>query len=133
MSLSGSIRLWSQLIYFRLRHGSPRRYPDQWDSYWRSVHRTGRGGEVLWDNVPERASAEDLKRFMPYMDPALPLLDLGCGNGRQSRFLCRHFPRVVGADVSPAALELARREAAEEGLEIEYRRLNAASPGAAAA
>lgn len=133
MSLSGSIRLWSQLIYFRLRHGSPRRYPDQWDSYWRSVHLTGRGGEVLWDNVPERASAEDLKRFGPYMDPALPLLDLGCGNGRQARFLCRHFPRVVGADVSPAALALARRETEAEGFEIGYRLLDATRPDQAAA
>ncbi len=131
--MSGSIRLWSQLIYFRLRHGSPRRYPAQWDSYWRSVHETGRGGEVLWDNVPERASAEDLKRFAPYLDRRLPLLDLGCGNGRQARFLSRHFPRVVGVDVAPAAIELARRETAAEGLAIDYRVLDATRPAEAAA
>ncbi len=136
MGVSGSIRLWSQLIYFRLRHGSPRRYPDQWDSYWRSVRATGRGGEVLWDNVPERASAEDLKRFASHMDRALPLLDLGCGNGRQARFLARHFPRVIGADVAPAAIALARRETREqapEGAAIDYRVLNATRPDQAAA
>jgi SAM-dependent methyltransferase len=135
MGLSGSIRLWSQLIYFRLRHGSPRRYPDQWESYWRSVHATGRGGEVLWDNVPERASAEDLRRFAPHLDPALPLLDLGCGNGRQARFLARRFSRVIGADVAPAAIALARREARElaEVIAVDYRVLDATRPEQAAA
>lgn len=125
MDLPGSIRLWAHLLYFRLRHGSPRRYPHQWDSYWRSVQATGRGGEVLWDNVPERASAEDLQRFAVHLDSTLPLVDLGCGNGRQSRFLARHFPRVIGVDVAPAAVALARREAAAEGLAIDYRVLDA--------
>jgi len=133
MGLPASIRFWSQLLYFRARHGSPRRYPQHWESFWRTVGKTGRGGEVLWDNVPERASAEDLKRFGHYMDRSLPLLDFGCGNGRQSRFLARHFPRVMGVDVSPSAIELARREAAAEDLAIDYRVLDATHPEQAAA
>jgi SAM-dependent methyltransferase len=47
------------------------------------------------------------------MDPDLPLLDLGCGNGRQSRFLARHFPLVIGADISASAIRLARTETPE--------------------
>jgi SAM-dependent methyltransferase len=36
------------------------------------------------------------------------LIDLGCGNGTQTRFLARHLPQVIGVDVSPAAIQLAR-------------------------
>lgn len=133
MDLPSELRLWTHLLYFRARQGSPRRYPQQWESYWRSVQATGRGGEVLWDNVPERASAEDLQRFAVHLDSALPLVDLGCGNGRQSRFLARHFARVIGVDVAPAAVALARREAAAERLAIDYRVLDATRPDEARA
>ena len=42
------------------------------------------------------------------------VLDIGCGNGRQTRFLARHFQKVVGVDISAAAVELARRETTRE-------------------
>src|SRR5688572_30905432 len=43
-------------------------------------------------------------------DLSVPIVDLGCGNGRQSRYLARYFDQVIGADVSPSAIELARQE-----------------------
>lgn len=132
MGFVDSLRFFSSVLFFRLKSGSPRNYFGQWDSYWKTIRNTGRGGEVLWDNVPERASAEDLRRFKSHMDPSLPILDLGCGNGRQSRFLARHFKKVVGVDVSPAAVELAKAETHEEQ-NVVYRVLNAAHPDEARA
>jgi ubiquinone/menaquinone biosynthesis C-methylase UbiE len=58
------------------------------------------------------------------MDPSLPLIDIGCGNGRQTRFLAQHFRRVIGVDVSPAAIELACRECTAQA-NAEFRVFNA--------
>lgn len=127
MEAAGSIRLFANLLFMRLRNGSPRRYSRIWEKFWSGIDLTGREGQVLWDSEPERASAEDLVRFRTHMDENLPLLDLGCGNGRQTRHLARSFSRLVGVDVSPAALELARQETpADSG--IDYRLLDGTRP-----
>jgi SAM-dependent methyltransferase len=127
MEAVGSIRLFANLLLMRLRNGSPRRYSQHWEKFWSSIDLTGKEGQVLWDSEPERASAEDLERFRSQVDESLPLLDLGCGNGRQTRFLARSFSRLVGVDVSAAALDLARQETpAEAG--IDYRVLDATRP-----
>src|SRR6202049_3767790 len=129
------VELYPPLRRSRLGGGRPREYLRQWDSYCQAICKTGAGGEVLWDNVPEKASAQDLVRFAAHMDPDLPLVDVGCGNGRQARYLAGHFRRVIGLEVSPAAVELARRETRgtpEEGRRS-YRVWNAASPGEAEA
>jgi SAM-dependent methyltransferase len=136
MKIADSLRLYSSLLLFRLQGGSPRQYRQQWDSYWRSIRKTGADGEVLWDNLPEKASAEDLVRFQRHLTASdLPLLDLGCGNGRQTRFLARHFERVVGVDVAPAAVALARRETLGTMVEsrVSFALFDGANPGEAEA
>jgi len=45
-----------------------------------------------------------------------PILELGCGTGRALLPLARDGHRVVGVDVSPAMLEIARRKVEAEGL-----------------
>jgi SAM-dependent methyltransferase len=132
MGLQESLRLYTQLALIRWKAGSPRDYRRTWDSFWSSVQRTGEGGQVLWDSLPEQAAASDLLRFKAHLDDSLPLLDLGCGNGRQTRHLARSFRRVIGVDVSPAAVELARRETGAEG-NTEYRVLDATLPAEARA
>jgi len=103
---------------------------DSWEGYWNSIRKSGMKAQVFWDSVPERAAQEDLERFMNYFDPNLPLLDLGCGNGRQSRFLAAHFRKVVGADVSPSAIQLAI-STTPAGSNIEYRVFDAVDEAAA--
>ncbi|MBD0347943.1 MAG: class I SAM-dependent methyltransferase [Thermoleophilia bacterium] len=44
------------------------------------------------------------------------LCELGCGSGWLSRLFARHGVRAVGYDISPAMIEIAREEAAREGL-----------------
>jgi len=48
------------------------------------------------------------------------VLDLACGSGRHSLELRRRGFEVVGADISPELLEIARRDATEQGLEAEF-------------
>jgi SAM-dependent methyltransferase len=93
---------------------------NDWETYWKDIEKTGIGGQVFWDTDAEVASMEDFSRFREYMDPNLPILDLGCGNGRQTRFLAEHFEIVIGADVSPSAIELAISETTNKE-NIEYR------------
>lgn len=103
-----------------------------WEDYWKSIQKTGLEGQVFWDTDAENASSEDLERFRSYMDRDLPILDLGCGNGRQTRFLAQYFSRAIGVDVSPSAIRLAISETdAEEN--VVYRVLDAANPEGAQA
>ena len=58
------------------------------------------------------------------------MVDLGCGDGRQTRFLGRHFATVCGADISPAAIGRAR--AAHNPANVRFRVLDARDPDQAA-
>ncbi|MFI6288948.1 class I SAM-dependent methyltransferase [Streptomyces sp. NPDC051018] len=97
------------------------RYREAWEGFWNEA--TGEPGEVFWDAEPALTAGPHLAIYEPYVDaPALPLLDLGCGNGTQTRFLADRFPRVVGVDLSSAAIKLAERR---EKHESELRRTRA--------
>lgn len=85
---------------------SANRYTRSWESFWSTS--TGAPGEIFWDADPAHAAQEDLALFQSHMDPKLTMIDLGCGNGTQTRFLANHFPRVMGTEISPAAVEIAR-------------------------
>ncbi|MFC9286231.1 class I SAM-dependent methyltransferase [Streptomyces sp. NPDC057052] len=99
------------------------RYRAAWEGFWREA--PDGAGAVFWDADPAVTAARHLAFFEPRMlDPGLPLVDLGCGNGTQTRFLADRFPRVVGADLSAAALDHARR--ADPAGQAAYRLLDAA-------
>jgi 2-polyprenyl-6-hydroxyphenyl methylase/3-demethylubiquinone-9 3-methyltransferase len=51
----------------------------------------------------------------------LRFLDIGCGGGILSEPLARLGASVVGADPSVPNIEVARRHAAEQGVEVDYR------------
>ena len=52
---------------------------------------------------------------------ALRILDIGCGGGLLSEPLARLGASVLGADPSASNIDVARRHAAEAGLDIDYR------------
>ncbi|MET7766731.1 class I SAM-dependent methyltransferase [Streptomyces sp. NPDC005355] len=96
------------------------RYRQAWESYWRNTSDTP--GEAIWDADPSLTAAPHLELLTPHMDPSLPIVDLGCGNGTQTRYLASRFERALGVDLSSAAVEHARR-ADTEGA-AEFRQLN---------
>ena len=48
------------------------------------------------------------------------LVELGCGSGWMTRFAARHGVRAEGYDISPEMIEIARAEAAAEGLHVTF-------------
>ncbi|MBL3666313.1 class I SAM-dependent methyltransferase [Streptomyces sp. M2CJ-2] len=102
------------------------RYREAWEGFWREA--PDEQGAVFWDAEPTLTVARHLALFEPHLsDPGLPLVDLGCGNGTQTRFLAERFPCVLGADLSAAALEHAC--AADPVGRAGYRQLDAAEKG----
>lgn len=51
---------------------------------------------------------------------AQSVLDAACGSGGHALWLAQQGYRVAGADVSPTMIELARRKAAETGLDVPF-------------
>lgn len=94
---------------------------------------------VLSDQIPEdwyadafdAASAEmawtdrtgpEVDRVVKILQPRGDerVLDLACGSGRHSLELRRRGFEVVGADISGDLIEIARRDAGEAGLDVEF-------------
>ena len=48
------------------------------------------------------------------------LVELGCGSGWMTRFAARHGVHAEGYDISPEMIEIARAQAAVEGLEVTF-------------
>ncbi|MEV1019386.1 class I SAM-dependent methyltransferase [Streptomyces sp. NPDC050264] len=98
------------------------RYKEAWESFWEDA--SDEPGSVFWDAEPALTAGRHLAFFAPELAAAgLPVVDLGCGNGTQTRFLADHYPKVVGADLSAAALDRARR--ADPAEQADYRQLDA--------
>lgn len=100
------------------------RYLASWEKFWSTT--TGAPGEIFWDADPAHASQEDLALFKDSVDPHLPLMDVGCGNGTQTRFLGGHFARVIGTEIAPAAVNLAGKT--NGAANISYRLLDVLNP-----
>lgn len=99
------------------------RYRDAWEGFWQEA--PDEQGAVFWDAEPALTVGVHLPLFEPHLAaPGLPFVDLGCGNGTQTRFLADRYPHVVGADLSAAALDHARRT--DRAGQAAYRLLDAA-------
>ncbi|GGN30001.1 class I SAM-dependent methyltransferase [Streptomyces fuscichromogenes] len=106
------------------------RYRHAWEGFWQEA--PDEPGAVFWDAEPDVTAAVHVALFEPHVaDPGLPLVDLGCGNGTQTRYLAQRFPRVLGADISEAALDHARH--ADPAGQARYRLLDAAEKSEAEA
>lgn len=95
----------------RLSSSAPKDPLTAWDQYWGSIRSTGAAGDVLWDS----GSAHELNSYLPHLqllDPTIPIVDVGCGNGSFTRLLAHHFPHALGLDYSANAVDRARQEAA---------------------
>ncbi|MFJ5222401.1 class I SAM-dependent methyltransferase [Streptomyces sp. NPDC088400] len=96
------------------------RYREAWEGFWRET--SGTPGEAIWDCDPSLASIPHSELLLPHADASLPVVDLGCGNGTQTRYLATRFARAIGVDLSDAAIALARR--ADTAGTAEFEQLN---------
>ena len=95
----------------------------RWQRYWAGLD--GAPGEVFWDADPADGD-EDMTHIGDWFDRGLPVLDAGCGNGQQTRFLAQYFDHIMGVDISAAAIEHAR--AATDSPSISYQVLDLYRP-----
>jgi SAM-dependent methyltransferase len=116
-----------QLVYYGLR--APRHQGKAWDRFWSGIGKTGPEGEVLWDTAHPTEIASVLAVTRARMDLTLPLVDIGCGNGRFSRVFAPLVPRVVGVDVAASAIERAREESSAIA-NASFQVLDIGAPGA---
>ncbi|MEI5097634.1 methyltransferase domain-containing protein [Streptomyces sp. PmtG] len=104
-------------------------YREAWEGFWSEAPEDE--GAVFWDAEPALTAGLHLALFEPHLAaPGLPVVDVGCGNGTQTRFIADRFPRVLGVDLSAAAIEHARR--ADPAGQAEFRQLDAAEQSATA-
>ena len=84
--------------------------------------------------VPASATAEEADFLVKHLGvaPRARLLDLPAGFGRHALALVRRGYRVTGIDIAPEAIESARREAGELGIEADFLvgDMRSAPPGA---
>lgn len=95
-------------------------YRNNWESYWRET--SDARGEAIWDADPALSAAPHSELLLPYADTTRTIVDLGCGNGTQTRYLATRFARAVGVDLSHAAIEHARRATDDDT--VEFRQLD---------
>ncbi|UKY53658.1 class I SAM-dependent methyltransferase [Streptomyces inhibens] len=82
--------------------------PQAWEAFWRDA--PAGEGQVFWDADPSVTAQLHLPLFREHFDAGLPLVDLGCGNGTQTRYLAGHYARTLGIDLSTAAIDRARSD-----------------------
>ncbi|HVG95761.1 MAG TPA: class I SAM-dependent methyltransferase [Chloroflexota bacterium] len=127
--------LLPQVIWHAVR--APKGEVTTWERYWGDIDRTGEHGEVLWDAGIEPEMRHAREWLLRYADRTLPLVDVGCGNGRRTRALAPSFPSALGVDLSARAIERARAESRSDDpaaqARVAFRTLDVAAPGAGAA
>ena len=85
---------------------------------WYTTAFDGMSAEMAWT---ERTESE-IKRALTMLRPqgGERILDLGCGTGRHSLELVRQGFSVVGVEISKELVEIANKDADEQGLEAEF-------------
>ncbi len=123
----------------RLNRRAPRGAVATWDGFWTTVTATGDSGDVLWDTNDPQEALRYLDLLISHADLQLPIVDIGCGNGRFTRALATRFPAALGVDISPTALDRARLETgdltadddtADAAVSIAYQVCDISEPGA---
>ena len=87
---------------------------------------------AAWDHryglarlLPPYQPPHDISRYLHEReDPDTWVLDIGCGRGRDARWLAKQGRRVVGLDYSGVAMQFVQAAALEQGWPLELRTMN---------
>jgi SAM-dependent methyltransferase len=74
--------------------------------------------DMAWTDRTEAEVERAVRMLRP--EGGERVLDLACGSGRHSLELVRRGFEIVGADISPELLEIARRDAEREALDVTF-------------
>jgi SAM-dependent methyltransferase len=85
---------------------------------WYATAFDAASAEMAWTDRTGPEVDRVIKILQPRGDERI--LDMACGSGRHSLELRRRGFEVVGADISPDLIEIARRDAAEENLDVDF-------------
>jgi SAM-dependent methyltransferase len=94
-----------------------------------SVHweRRYAADERIWGDGPSELARLAVARLRPHASPELAVLDVGCGYGRDTRYITAELRcRALGIDPSPRAVATAQKSRSA-GLEVEFEGGDAAS------
>ncbi len=85
---------------------------------WYATAFTGMSAEMAWTERTE----QEIKRALTMLRPqgGERILDLACGTGRHSLELVRQGFSVVGVEIGEELVEIANKDAADQGLEAEF-------------
>ena len=82
---------------------------------------------AFWDqrfSAPEYIFGKEPNRFLvsqtKLLRPGMRVLDVATGEGRNAVWMARQGCEVVGIDISPLAIDKARRLAAEAGVQVAF-------------
>lgn len=93
-------------------------YPYDARAYDGRYQKVYRAGAEFWEEpVPTEALVEFLSENE--LRKGSKTLDIGCGEGRDSVFLAKRGFKVVGVDVSPAALRCAKERSEKEKVKMD--------------
>ncbi len=124
---------WTKLLLIpqvmALAIRAPRDAGHRWDQYWASVQKTGAHGDVLWDADNPAEARLYLHQLRRHSDTTLPVIDVGCGNGRYTRVFADTFPFALGVDLSPRAITRATQES-RGVVNVAFRAMDLTAPGA---
>ncbi len=89
-----------------------------------------------WTEMHQRYSAHGLgvrttkfaQEVVEYLPKSGSLLDLGAGQGQDSRFFAEHGFTVTSTDLTPAPLELSKALAEKAGLTITFQEVDVSQP-----
>src|SRR6202000_1306904 len=92
--------------------------PDQIPDDWYATAFDAQSAEMAWTDRTGPEVDRVAKILQPRGDERV--LDLACGSGRHALELRRRGFEVVGSEISPELIEIARRSGAAEGREAEF-------------
>jgi SAM-dependent methyltransferase len=85
---------------------------------WYATAFDAASAEMAWTDRTGPEVDRVIKILQPKGDERV--LDMACGSGRHSLELRRRGFEVVGVDISPDLIEIARRDAVEEDLDVDF-------------
>ena len=90
---------------------------------WDEAYKRHDFRELPWETV--KPDEELVRILREEKIKECKVLDIGCGSGTNSIFLAKNGFDVVGVDISPTAIEIAKKRAEDAGVKVEFLVANA--------